>query len=173
MGYGLNDLPKITLIFLIVGIMFALSLVVLNSLRENAVGVTTVSVVNESFTMANNTAIQLSHTYLVAIQYVVNATAIIYPAVNYSILDSRAGTIKFVENLTTCKTGATCRVTYTYETFDETEASVALESSMDAVSEIPNNWLGLIAVIIAATIIIGIVIGALYSGVIGNFGGRR
>lgn len=91
--YGLNDLPGVALVFLVVGVLFALSLVVLSSLRDNS---------------------------------------------------SISG-----------------------------DAEVAINNTIDAVSEIPNNWLGLIAVVIAAALVITIVVVALYKGVAGGFGGGR
>ena len=40
-------------------------------------------------------------------------------------------------------------------------AATAVNKTIDAVKEIPSNWLGLIAVIVAAAIVIGIVVSSL------------
>jgi hypothetical protein len=40
-------------------------------------------------------------------------------------------------------------------------ANAAVAKSITALSEIPNNWLGLIALVIAAAIVIGVVVGQL------------
>jgi uncharacterized membrane protein len=89
-GISLNELPNVALVFLLIGVFFAVALVILASLQSNATIV------------ASNTA---------------------QTAVNKTIL---------------------------------------------AVSEIPNNWLLLIAIVVAAALVIGIVVANLGGGM-----GRR
>ena len=162
----LNDLPNVALYFLLAGVFFVIAIVILGSVQTTSVGVTTNTVDNESFTFpVLNGTITTSHTYLVAISAVYNSSNATFPAANYTISDATNGVIKFLDNTTVCKTGATCKVTYTYNTYNETEASVSLTNTINALAEIPNNWLLLIAVIVAAAIVIGIVIS--------NLGGVR
>jgi hypothetical protein len=49
-------------------------------------------------------------------------------------------------------------------------ANATITKTITAVSEIPNNWLGLIAIIIAASIVVVIAVRALY-GALGGLGG--
>jgi hypothetical protein len=79
-AFALNDLPNVALVFLLIGVFFAIALVILASLQANT-------------TISSNSA-----------------------------------------------------------------ANSAVTKTITAVSEIPNNWLLLIAVIVAAAIVIGIVI---------------
>lgn len=79
-AFQLNDLPNVALVFLLIGVFFAVALVILASLQDNS-------------TISSNSA-----------------------------------------------------------------ANTAVANTITAVSEIPNNWLLLIAVIVAAAIVIGIVI---------------
>jgi hypothetical protein len=80
MGMSMNELPSVALTFLLIGVFFAVALVILASLQANT-------------TVSSNTA-----------------------------------------------------------------ANSAISKTITAVSEIPNNWLLLIAVIVAAAIVIGIVV---------------
>jgi len=84
-GLALGDLPNVAMVFLLIGVFFAVALTVLASLGNNA-----------------------------------------------SLGANTAGT-----------------------------ANYAVQKTITAVSEIPNNWLLLIAVIVAAAIVIGIVISSL------------
>lgn len=84
-GIGLHDLPNIALVFLLIGIFFAVALVILANLAGNS-----------------------------------------------SVGGNTAGT-----------------------------ANYAIQKTITAVSEIPSNWLLLIAVIVAAAVIIGIVMQSL------------
>jgi Na+/H+ antiporter NhaC len=80
-GYSLSDLPSVAMTFLLIGVFFAIALVVLASLGNNA-----------------------------------------------SLGANTAGT-----------------------------ANYAVQKTITAVSEVPNNWLLLIAVIVAAAVIVGVV----------------
>jgi hypothetical protein len=89
-AFQLNDLPNVALVFLLIGVFFAIALVILASLQSNT-------------SIASNS-----------------------------------------------------------------DAQTAVNNTIDAVSEIPNNWLLLIAVVVAAAIVIGIVV----SNLQGATGGR-
>jgi hypothetical protein len=160
MAIQFEDLPKVGVTLLLTGVFFAIALIVLVSLQDTSVGVTTVTIVNETFTFpANNGTVTLAHGYLVSITSVKNSTGTTYAAANYTITDSVAGTVRFLTNTTAgFPTGSTQRISYTYETTGETPASIALTDTINATSEIPSNWLVLISVIIAASIMIGIVV---------------
>lgn len=89
-AFALNDLPGVALVFLLIGVFFAIALVILASLQSNT-------------TISSNSA-----------------------------------------------------------------ANAAVAKTITAVSEIPNNWLLLIAVIVAAAIVIGIVISNLGGSTMGR-----
>lgn len=89
-AFALNDLPGVALVFLLIGVFFAIALVILASLQANT-------------TISTNSA-----------------------------------------------------------------ANAAVAKTITAVSEIPNNWLLLIAVIVAAAIVIGIVISNLGGSTMGR-----
>lgn len=52
------------------------------------------------------------------------------------------------------------------------DAGTAVNNTIDAVAEIPTNWLGIVAIVIAASLVASIVIVALYRNLAGNTGGR-
>lgn len=160
MKYTLNDIPNVAVYFLLTGIFFVIAIVILSSVQTTSVGVTTVTITNETFTFpTNNGTITLAHGYLVSITSVKNSTGTTYAAANYTISDATAGTVRFLTNTTTgFATGTTQRISYTYQTTGETPASVVITDTITALSEIPSNWLLLIAVILAASVVIGIVI---------------
>lgn len=87
-AFGLSDLPNVAMVFLLIGVFFAVALVVLASLGNNS-----------------------------------------------SLGANSAGT-----------------------------ANYAVQKTITAVSEIPTNWLLLIAVIVAAAIVIGIIMGSFRGG---------
>jgi uncharacterized membrane protein len=89
-GIALNELPNVALVFLLIGVFFAVSLVILASLQSNA-----------------------------------------------TIVGSNS-------------------------------AQTAVNNTITAVSEIPNNWLLLVAIVVAAALVIGIVVANLGGGM-----GRR
>lgn len=91
-GLGISDLPNVAMVFLLIGVFFAVALVVLASLGNNS-----------------------------------------------SLGANSAGT-----------------------------ANYAVQKTITAVSEIPNNWLLLVAVIIAAAVVIGIVMSSLGKGETGR-----
>ena len=53
------------------------------------------------------------------------------------------------------------------------DADLAINNTIDAVAEIPNNWLGILAIVIAAALVASIVIVALYRQLAGGMGGGR
>jgi len=53
------------------------------------------------------------------------------------------------------------------------DANEAIQATIDAVAEIPTNWLGIIAIVIAASLVITIVVVALVKSLSGAFGGNR
>jgi hypothetical protein len=151
-----KDLPNVAFVFLLVGVFFALGIVILSSFQTNVVSSNTIT--NESFTMPSvNGTIVLGHYKVTTISGVANSTGSVYPAANYSITTYDNSTVQFLENASVCKTGATCRVSYVYNTYD-TAVPMTIQKTITAMSEIPNNWLLLIAVVLAATVIIGVVV---------------
>lgn len=160
MKYSLDDIPNVALVFLLAGMFFVIAIVILSSIQTNSVGVTLNTVVNETFTFpANNGTVTLAHGYLVTITSVKNSTGTTYAAANYTVVDATAGTVRFLTNTTVgFPTGSTQRISYTYNTYGETPASVTLTDTITAMSEIPSNWFLLIAVILAASVVIGVVL---------------
>jgi len=53
------------------------------------------------------------------------------------------------------------------------KANAAIAATIDATAEIPTNWLGIIAIIVAASLVITIVVVALVKSLGGGFGGSR
>jgi hypothetical protein len=155
---SLSDVPQLSIIFLLTAVFFIIGIVILGSFQTTQVA--SANVANESFTMpADEGSITLGHYRVTSISQVLNATNGVYPAVNYTLTNptTTSSLLTFHENASVCKSGATCRVTYVYNTYD-TATPVAIENSINALAEIPNNWLLLIAVIVAAAVVIGIVI---------------
>jgi len=77
---------------------------------------------------------------------------------NYTINDTFTSQVLLLSNasVTVCQPGSTCLVSYVYSDYDST-TNVPVQNTITALSEIPNNWLLLIVVIIAAVVLVGIV----------------
>ena len=155
---SLSDLPNISIVFLLTAVFFIIGMVILTSFQTNTVS--SLSIANESFTMptANNN-ITLSHYRVTSISQVLNSTNGVYPAANYTLVNPTATSslVTFLQNTSVCVSGATCRISYVYDSYDATVPQ-NIQNTITALGEIPNNWLLLIAVIVAAAVVIGIVI---------------
>ena len=160
-AYNFNDLPGVAWIFLISAMFFVVAILVLTALGDNTNFAPLTTATDEEFTMpAFNGTITTSETYVISVSEIANSTGGVFPAVNYTVTNTGTdggATIRFLENASVCKTGATCYATYTY--YDHNgDTGTVLQNSISAMAEIPNNWLLLIAVVLAAAILIGIVI---------------
>ena len=155
-----ENLPKLAIGFLLTALFFVVGILILTSIGNNSQFYTLTTATNETFTMpSQNGSITTSEGYVVSVTSVKNASGIEYSSTNYTVTGtgySLGATITFTENTTACKTGQTCRVTYTYNNHDTTTGTVVVKAT-EALEEIPNNWLLLIVVVLAASIIIGIV----------------
>ena len=154
----IRDVPGLAWTFLLTGMFFVIGMVILGSFQTTTT--TSVTQNNESFTYpAANGTINLVHYRVNAILLMYNSTNSTHGAGNFTITGTANSTVQFLFNATgnSCWTGKTCYVTYTYNNYD-TSVPMSIQSTMNAMSEIPNNWLTLLAVIIAATVIIGIVV---------------
>lgn len=161
MKYSFNELPSLALTITLAAVFFVVAIIIMTALGNNSNFTTPARAVNESFTMpADEGTVQVANGYTLLVVEVLNATNTKYPAANYTLSNtgvSTGGIITFHENATVCKTGATCRVTYTY-TSHATSSGTTITNSLTALSEIPNNWFLLMVVVLIAAIIIGIVI---------------
>lgn len=160
----LDDLPNIAFIFLLAGVFFAIAIVILGTFQTQTY--VDRSVTGDSFTtpMSNSTvngSITLDHNNLVSFSSITNGTATLGSG-NYSV-NTLTGVVTFIrpnQNSTVnavCYFNKTCYAAYTY-TDDDQSSSTAVGNTIDAVAEIPNNWLVLIALVVAAAVIIGIVV---------------
>lgn len=152
-----SDLPKLSIVFLLTAVFFVVGIIILSSFQSNTV--TSKFIVNESFVVpAVNGTFQLDHYRLTSLTRITNATGAVLGAGNYTVLSNGNSTIKILANTsTTCTVGVTCLATYTYENYDS-NTPATIQNTINALAEIPNNWLLLIAVIVAAAVIIGIVV---------------
>jgi hypothetical protein len=170
-GYSFNDMPQLALIFTLVAVFFVVAILILTAIGDNTNFAPETTVTNEEFTFpARYGNVTLANTYVQTVTSVINSTSGVYPAANYTLWNTNNdgyGKLWFVENATVCKTGDTCRVTYTYNDHDSKQGTV-VTNAITAMSEIPSNWLLLIAVVLAASVLIGIVVNNL--GI--NKGGR-
>ena len=151
---GFDDLKSVPIILLLTGVFFALAMIIMGSFQSTTV--TQLTVVNETITtptLGGN--ITLGHYRLVSITALRNATTS-YPLGNLSIISYDNSIVQFLENATVCRTGKQCNITYTYNNYDTT-VPIAIQNVVTAQSEIPSNWLLLIATVIAAAILIGFV----------------
>lgn len=157
-SYNIDSLPKITLAFILAGIFFVIGIVILQSVQDNATISPLTTVTNESLTYTANNTISLAKGYVVALTSVKNTTGT--ECANITLTGygtSAVGTIYAGVNSTACSTGRTVYATYTYDAHDSSAGTV-VGNSITAIAEIPNNWMTLLALILAASIVIGIVI---------------
>lgn len=152
---GFDDLKSLPVILLLTGVFFAIAMIIMASFQSTTV--TTLTVVNESvLTPPVNGTVTLSHYRIVSIISLVNGTGKDFEARNLTITNYENSTVQYLYNVSTCQTGKYCNMTYTYNTYDTTVPS-AIQKIVVAQSEIPSNWLLLIATVIAAAILIGFV----------------
>jgi len=159
MKYDLNDVPSVAIIFMLTAVFFVVAIIILSSLGNNSNFSPSTSYAENVTVPALQGNVSLSKNYLVSIQSIVNGTGATLDATNYTLLNtgvSSVGVVQFLDNKTSCITGKSCYVTYTFNNHNSTSGTV-ITKSIEAMSEIPNNWLLLIAVVLAAAIIIGIV----------------
>ena len=161
----LGDLNGVTVAFLLTGILFSLWIVILAAFQVSSY--TSTFVYNESFTMPNATgqSFATANGRIVSVQNIFNiSTGVSIPSTNYTVITTSSditGRINWTGgNNTICALGtqnAVCGINYTYLS-NTTNAPVAVGKTINALAEIPNNWLTLIAIVLAASIVIGIVI---------------
>ena len=168
----LQEVPKMAIVLLLTGIFFALAMVIMGSFQTQTYSLgndatAEAFVVPLSDATANGT-VTLAHYPITTFTSITNGTVTL-AAANYSVaLSTGVLTITYVNNASAlCGNGTTCYATYVY-TETTTAASTSVDNTITALGEIPNNWLVLIMVVVAASIIIGIVINNL-----GGRGGRE
>lgn len=154
----LKDLPTIAITLLLTGIFFIIALVILGSMQTATTQSVTVS--SENITIpalyANAT---LAHYRVTSITSITNSTGTAIGTGNYSLNNPTltSSKVQILDNTSLCKSGNICRINYVYTNYDS-DAARAVDSAVTATTEIPSNWLLLIAVIIAASLVIGIVL---------------
>lgn len=154
---SLNDLPNISLMLLLAGVFFVVGIIILSSFQSTQV--TSVTVTNENITIpaAINGTFTLAHYRLVSITNITNSSGAVWGAGNYSVVNLENSTVKVLANSTPCAFGTACKINYVYQNYD-TSIPISIQNTISALSEIPSNWLVLIATVVAASIVIGIVI---------------
>ena len=158
-GISINQVPSIAFVFLLTGVFFAVGIIILSSLQSNQAVSTDVAL--EAFTVpAVNGTFSLSHYRLTSIYNISNSTGGLLGSANYTITDTYSSTVMYLYNSTPCIVGDTCYVTYAYDTYDA-GVPLVIGKEITALTEIPANWLLLIAVIVAAAVVIGIVMSSL------------
>ncbi len=171
---SLNDLPKLAFILLLAGIFFAIALVIMGTFKTQTYDTGNV-VTSEAFVVplsntSVNGSVTLANANMESFTSVTNGSVTL-PAANYSIsLSTGVLTIVYQNNHSTtalCRNGTTCYASYVY-TDRTTSGSASVDSTITALSEIPNNWLALLVVVLVASILVGIVVQNL-----GNVGGRN
>ena len=159
---NIKDMPPIAITLLLTGVFFIIALVVLGAMQTATVTSTTTS---EEYTVpALNANVTLAHYRITSVINVKNSTGTVLGTGNYTYHNPTATSsyLQTLSNSTLCRSGDTCTVTYKYDNYDS-KASKSVDSSVTATTEIPSNWLLLIATIIAASIVIGIVLSNLGS----------
>ena len=154
---GLNDLPKISIVFLLAGIFFVLGIVILASFQTATTE--SLTIINESFTVpAVNGTFKLTHYKVTSLTSVANSTGYNNGIGNFTITSYDNSKIKYIDqvNTTVCITGQTCTITYVYDDYD-TDAPVSIQNTITAMKELPSNWFTIIALIIATAVVVGII----------------
>lgn len=158
---SIDDLPKVSMMFLLAAVFFVIAIVIVTNIGDNTNFSPLTTAGAEAFTMPTDEGnITTSEYYVVAVTFIKNATGGTYPAANYTLTNTGVNSgakIQLHENASVCKTGATCYVTYTFNDHGTAQGTV-VTNTLTALTEIPNNWLLLIAVVVAASIVVGIVI---------------
>lgn len=162
---SLGDLNGVTVAFLLTGIFFAIGIVILAAFQTSSY--TSTFVYNETFTMPNATgqSFATANGRVQSIQNIFNiSTGVSIPSTNYSLITTSTditGRINWTGgNNTICAIGngnTGCAINYTFLS-NTTTAPVSVGKTIQAMAEIPNNWLTLLAIVLAASIVIGIVV---------------
>jgi len=167
--YTFDSLPSVVLAFTLAAVFFVVGIIILASMGDNTNFYTVSSVSNESFTVGVvGSTVTTAEGWVQSVTYIKNAShGGTFPTTNYTVtgLDRSAGAvITITSNASICVTGTACGIYYTYK--DKSAASgEAIADSLVALEEIPSNWLLLIATVLAATIIIGLVVRHMKGGV--------
>jgi hypothetical protein len=156
----LKDIPGVAWIFLVSAMFFVVALLILGSFQTSQVS--SVTVTNESITLpAEPGTVSLDNSYTTAITSIKNSSSV--DCVNYTLSDGRNSVITFTTLNGACPAEGTAYVIYAYDDYTAT-VPAAMTSMMTATSELPNNWILIIAIVIAASIVIGILINNFSSG---------
>ena len=154
---GLSAVPGVAVTFLLAAVFFALSIIVLSAFETQTV--TSYTVTNESVTMpdAVNGTFTLDHYEVTSITKITNGTGVVLGSGNYTIVYASNSSVKLLANTTLCATSQTCLATYVYNSYDA-NTPVAIQNTIEATAEIPNNWFAILAIIVAISVVIGIVV---------------
>jgi hypothetical protein len=156
----LKDVPGVAWVFLITAMFFVVSLLILGSLQVSQVASATAT--NESITLpAAPGTVTLDNTHASAITSIKNASNV--ACVNYTLSDSLNSVVTFTTLNGACPVNGTAYVIYTYDNYGAT-VPAAITSMMTATNELPTNWFVIIAIVIAASIVIGVLMNNLGSG---------
>ena len=149
---NLKDVPGVAWIFLISAMFFVVSLLILGSIQTSQV--TSATTTNESITVpAALGTVTLANGHATAITSIKNSTNV--ACVNYTLSDALNSVVTFTTVNGACPQGGTAYVIYTYDNYEAT-VPAAITSMMTATSELPNNWILIIAIVLAASIVIGV-----------------
>lgn len=173
----LTILPAIAIIFVMTIIIFTLGIVILGNF--NADLSVPVTVTGESFvTPLSNSTVNgtrtLAHQNITSFSGITNGSLTLGPG-NYSV-NTVTGVITFIkpnQNATVnavCYYNRTCYATYTYTSYASVQ-NVAVNNGILALQEIPNNWLLLFAIVIAAGILVSVTVFSLWKAGVGGLGG--
>ena len=159
----LKDLTPIVITFVLVGMLLGVGLVILNTFQKSTALETTTTSTNVAWGSIGTNISTITH--LKTVTSIANKTGSTLGSGNYTVFASdgerdSTGRIQVVKNETGiggCTQGGVaagnCTITYTYYDFDR-DAPAAVNKAMDGISELSNNWLLIIMVVVAAGFVI-------------------
>jgi len=154
-----KELIGYILLFVLSGMMIGIGVLTFDKFADASAEET--KIINESFTYPGlNASVTLAHgnstSPILTFYAIVNSTGNVLPATNYSITED-AGNITALSNTTTCKTGMTCKATYSYDEF-ATETRSVMNNNISSITPIASDWMGLIVTVLILAIIITMVV---------------
>ena len=151
----------LSIVFVVLGVSLAIGLIVINDVQDEQLTTTTSNVANTTFTPVLDTGVDVAasgHDCTAPVCQVYNTTdGDLIPATNYTVgitAETCSVTVTFTDNL---HTESDKNLTCSYTRADENYFYNVTQSGLSGVDEY-QSWLPTIAVVVAATIVLLIVV---------------
>jgi len=157
----IENLAPIILTLVLVGLVVGVGVLTLDKFGTATKELRTTT--SESITIpAQNAIVTLANGNLTKVTSIVNSTGTTLSSANYSI-NLVTGAINNTDNVSSCGTGDTCLVTYSWTDYN-TKTNAAVGAAGAAVGDVSNTWMSLIVTLLALSLILGLMVTSFVMG---------